>query len=734
MFFHHPPARTVRGLVLILAIAVASPICLAAVPDFCFLQTSDNHLSPRPTGTPAPKAGDRAFDGLTWFCQEAVKPQVIEPLKLTTPMPAFVIDTGDMTEFGAIGQTWETLESIIKPLKMDFYMTAGNHDNTWSATVPFLRKRFGGDHYSFDKFGCHFVCIDTSSLSEPLSSIDQRTLTWLSADLRRVGRETPVFLFGHHPLSTSEFAKPFEQLRLIQQLEPYNVVLYLMGHGHGHGRERWNQIDSVMGGTTSHPVEAQGYSIVMVQDEVVKVAFRPRDPAQPVTVTIEKPLAHKNGPQLKFVKPAETRATATAISGTGVSVSIKTEDGEFGKVTATIDDNDDAAVSLERKSGGRYDGMLNTTGLVPGMHFILATAEVAKDKYNRAEEFLFAPQGGPVASRAQLGAGFKARPLPIGEDIIVATTAGQIQRVTFAASARKPQTQLLFDAGVEILHALALANGNLYFSAAEKGVHSLTTDGKLNWACDVGAPVYGTPAVDDARVYVADMEGNVHAIARDTGKIVWSKQCSGYAVEMPVLLHKGVLYFGSWENQVYAVRANDGSLVWKQPGPAGHREKPMYKSRYYAAADCAPVAIGDRLFMTDRAYVLGSYKLDTGEFLGEIATDVAAIGLTQDEKGFYARGLSKGLTRYDGSGKPVWSVAELPMGRFPVAPTEVNGRVAVCSNRGTMTLHDAADGKELLKYQATPDLYVMAPTAIDKNGNVCVAGMDGSVTLISAPK
>jgi hypothetical protein len=315
------------------------------------------------------------------------------------------------------------------------------------------------------------------------------------------------------------------------------------------------------------------------------------------------------------------------------------------------------------------------------------------------------------------------------DGLIVSTTGGDILRLTFEG--KKANVQKLFEPGVEILHAPALSDGRLYVPAAEQGIQCVSLDGKKIWTCDVGAVVYGTPAVDADRVYVGDMEGFFHAIDRKTGKLAWSKRHAAYSIEMPVLLHGGVLYAGSWENQLFAVNAKDGTLKWKKFGPAAHSKESKFKVRYYAPADCAPVAIGDRLFVTDRAYQLGSYNLETGEYLGHIAPSVAAIGLTADGKGFYARGLSKGLTRYDGQGKPVWSQPELPMGRFPVAPVESAGKVFVCSNRGTLTVHDAADGKRLLSYQATPQLHVMAPVAADTQGAAYVAGMDGSITRVA---
>ena len=72
----------------------------------------------------------------------------------------------------------------------------------------------------------------------------------------------------------------------------------------------------------------------------------------------------------------------------------------------------------------------------------------------------------------------------------------------------------------------------------------------------------------------------------------------------------------------------------------------------------------------------------------------------------------------------------MPLGRFPIPPTEQAGRVYVCSNRGLLTVLDAAAGRILWTYQVTPRLHVMAAVAVDDQGTVYTADMDGVLTAI----
>ncbi|UCD27661.1 MAG: PQQ-binding-like beta-propeller repeat protein, partial [Planctomycetota bacterium] len=283
--------------------------------------------------------------------------------------------------------------------------------------------------------------------------------------------------------------------------------------------------------------------------------------------------------------------------------------------------------------------------------------------------------------------------------------------------------------GTEIINSPTVIGENIYFSAAEKGIHLINFDGKLNWQRNLSAAVYGTPTVGDEFIYVGDLEGLIHAIDRRSGDLIWSKRHAQFSIEQQLMYHNGVLYFGAWDGFVYAVDARDGSLVWKQRGPAGQSGERKYKSRYYAPADCPTVIIGDCLFVTDRAYRLGSYAL-SGDYIGDIDSGIAAIGPSEDGRYFYARGLKNGLTRYDANGRQVWS-NPVSLGRFPIPPTEVSSKVYVCSNLGMLTVHDAVTGKILWRYQVTPQLHVMAPTSADKAGNVYIAAMDGNVSCIA---
>jgi outer membrane protein assembly factor BamB len=97
----------------------------------------------------------------------------------------------------------------------------------------------------------------------------------------------------------------------------------------------------------------------------------------------------------------------------------------------------------------------------------------------------------------------------------------------------------------------------------------------------------------------------------------------------------------------------------------------------------------------------------------------------------FARGLDDRVCCFDATGQKVWEQA-VDAGRFPVPPTYAGGGVYVCSNRGLLSVLDAAIGRTRMRYQVTPGSYVMAPVAVE--GGACyVAGMDGTLTALRVP-
>jgi len=69
-------------------------------------------------------------------------------------------------------------------------------------------------------------------------------------------------------------------------------------------------------------------------------------------------------------------------------------------------------------------------------------------------------------------------------------------------------------------------------------------------------------------------------------------------------------------------------------------------------------------------------------------------------------------------------------GRIVTAPVEHEGRIAVLSDKGIVSLHDAEDGRFLTSYSVSPSLYCLSGLGLDSVGGLMTADMDGKLTRL----
>jgi len=89
----------------------------------------------------------------------------------------------------------------------------------------------------------------------------------------------------------------------------------------------------------------------------------------------------------------------------------------------------------------------------------------------------------------------------------------------------------------------------------------------LHWAYTTGSYVYSSPAVANGVVYVGSYDDNVYALNATTGAKLWSYTTGSYVSSSPVVAN-GVVYVGSYDDNVYAFDQVGGTLVrTKQQAP-----------------------------------------------------------------------------------------------------------------------------------------------------------------------
>jgi hypothetical protein len=190
--------------------------------DFFFLQLSDTHWG---------------YSGVSNPEADVPLKKVVATINGVAARPDFVVFTGDLThttdDGGVRRHRMGEIKQIVSTIRTPtLRLLPGEHDASKDAGLAF-RESFGATHYAFDHKGVHFVALD--NVSDPAGAVGDAQIDWLSADLKRVGRDAPIVILAHRPLfdlypqwdwSTKDGAK------VIDLLLPHKQVTVFYGHIH----------------------------------------------------------------------------------------------------------------------------------------------------------------------------------------------------------------------------------------------------------------------------------------------------------------------------------------------------------------------------------------------------------------------------------------------------------------------------------------------------------------------
>lgn len=168
--------------------------------------------------------------------------------------------------------------------------------------------------------------------------------------------------------------------------------------------------------------------------------------------------------------------------------------------------------------------------------------------------------GAPTALDAVYGL-----PVIVGDQVLVASYDKKLYAFPRTSGA-KAQKAWEYAAEGAIIGGVTVRDNVAYFGSSDYKVRALQIKG--NEATPVwskpfatGNWVWGTPAVDDKRVYIGSMDHYVYALDRQTGAQVW-KRDMGASVPGSVTLAEGKLFVGSVDQQLHVLNAEDGKPLW----------------------------------------------------------------------------------------------------------------------------------------------------------------------------
>jgi len=144
----------------------------------------------------------------------------------------------------------------------------------------------------------------------------------------------------------------------------------------------------------------------------------------------------------------------------------------------------------------------------------------------------------------------------------------------------------------------------VYAGSADGNVYALAADtGKLMWTFRTAKKIRATPSVTDGTVYIGSWDGTVYALDASTGLPRWQTPIGG-AIQTTALVSNGLVYTASRKASLVALDAQTGSKRWE------------YDYGPNAWVESSPRLAGNVLYIgsSGNRYVLG-LDSQTGELL-----------------------------------------------------------------------------------------------------------------------
>lgn len=153
-------------------------------------QITDTHI--RPDGRLAYGIVDTA----------AYLARAVAALNALEPRPDLVVVTGDLVDFGR-AEEYARLRALLAPLRMPYYLLAGNHDDratlrTSFADHPYLAGADEFVQYTIEGWPVRIIALDTLIPGKGAGELCGRRLEWLAARLAEQP-DRPTIIAMHHP-------------------------------------------------------------------------------------------------------------------------------------------------------------------------------------------------------------------------------------------------------------------------------------------------------------------------------------------------------------------------------------------------------------------------------------------------------------------------------------------------------------------------------------------------------
>jgi outer membrane protein assembly factor BamB len=183
----------------------------------------------------------------------------------------FVIVAGDLTEEGD-GASLRKAKGILDGLKAPYHAILGNHETKWSESgVTDFGQIFGAERFRFEHKGFLFLGFNTGPLMRMADGhVAPQDISWLKTELAQAGKQQPVIIITHYPLTPEDVDNWYE---VTDAIRPYNIKAVLGGHFHTNRTFRYDGIPGILNRSmlrASQPVG--GYTIYDITPDSILVS------------------------------------------------------------------------------------------------------------------------------------------------------------------------------------------------------------------------------------------------------------------------------------------------------------------------------------------------------------------------------------------------------------------------------------------------------------------------------
>ncbi len=159
---------------------------------------------------------------------------------------------------------------------------------------------------------------------------------------------------------------------------------------------------------------------------------------------------------------------------------------------------------------------------------------------------------------------------------------------------RVPEVKWKFKANAPFISSPVVSDGIAFFGGLDSTLYALDVrTGDEKWKVKTGGEIRSNVSVHEDKLYLLEGNGVLSCLDKNTGKSIWRKVFDNTALfiserkydfadyfQSSLLIHDGVIYFGSGSNFINAVKLENGELLWTyktgdivHSRPAVHRDK-----------------------------------------------------------------------------------------------------------------------------------------------------------------